>query len=446
MAIRSRLAGSGASATSHPVTLPAGVQAGDRLIVGVTSNSSGVTVSATDWTQLGTTQSQGANHSFSVWTRVATGTDSLTIGLSTAQVAQWVAICLQGDGGTPETPAFASGASATTATVTAITGLASGDYDSLVFLALDNGTAVNPTGITAPTGWNNLTNDTGNATHGVLAFSMEESSAGVTGFSPSNATWTNAEQWITAHIVVPQASVGGGGGVVPTVRSAAGASGAAGNDPAVVTKPAGLAVGDLMIAVHVGDNDVALANMTGPSGWTTIASQAGVSGAQPAVKVWQRVATSTETAASSFSFAAGGGGVFCSAGILAITAGTFNTTTPIGASPSFTINAANSTTHTAPSLTGIVDGLLITGHSVDSGGAASCSYTPPSGMTERVDTAASSGWTCLEINTLVLTSTAATGAKNATCTSNRPATSVSLIVNPAPSNTARRTGGFLALL
>lgn len=235
--------------------------------------------------------------------------------------------------------------------------------------------------------------------------------------------------------------------VGPTVRSAAGASGAAAGDAAVVTKPAGLAVGDLMLAFQVADNDGTLAAMTGPSGWTTIASQAAAAGGQPAMKVWQIVATSTETGAASFSFSAGTG-IFCSAGILAITVGTFDSTTPLFASPSFTINATSSTTHTAPSIDpGKVDGLLVTAHSTDQGGAASTSYTPPSGMTEHVDTAAANGFTALEINKLTLASAAATGTKSATCTASRPATSASLIVAPVTGvGVAQRTGGFLPLL
>lgn len=242
----------------------------------------------------------------------------------------------------------------------------------------------------------------------------------------------------------------GGGGTEPLVRGATGASGATGSTPAVVAKPSGLAVGDLMLAFHVADNDGTLANMTGPAGWTTIASQAGVSGGQPAMKVWQKIATSTETAASSFTFESGSGNIFCSAGIIAIQTGTFLASEPLFVGPVFEINAASSTAHVAPSIgTGVTNGLLITAHSTDQGGASSTSYTPPTGMTERVDTAASTGWTCLEVNTLVLTSAGATGAKTATCTANRPATSVSLIVAPAVASgisPARRTGGFLQLL
>lgn len=459
MAIRSRLAGSGTGSLSYAVALPGDAAVGDRVIVGIVNDHAHTTSSgSTGWTDLGEEhQSLTTNHSLAVFTRVLDGgaNDSLTVTLTdtdshTSLAVEWVVICLIGDGGAPEPVVFNNGGGGTsspgTATVGAKTSLTSGDYDSIIFLGLDNSDGEAHT-VTPPTAWGNLTHGFTSADV-VGCWSMDESATSVTGFSPSDISFTNQEQWITAHVVVAQAAAGGGGGTTPTVRSASGASGPTGDDPAIVPKPAGLAVGDLMIAVHVGDNDATLSDLTGPAGWTMIASQAAAPGAQPAMKVWQKIATSTETAATDFTFNAspGGTGVFCSAGILAITAGTFNPTTPLGAGPSINFNATFSTSHVAPSLTGITNGLLITGHSTDSGGASSCSYTPPSGMTEHVDTAASPGWTCVEINTLALASTAATGTKTATCTTSRPATTVSMIVNPAPSDTARRTSGFLTLL
>ena len=267
---------------------------------------------------------------------------------------------------------------------------------------------------------------------------------------PSNPFGVPTAEAGPVDVYVTYTEAGSGGWTVPLVRGATGVSPATGSTAAAVAKPSGLAVGDLLLAFQVADNDGTLANMTGPAGWTTIASQAALSGGQPAMKVWQKVATSTETAASSFTFEVGSGNIFCSVGLLAITADTFDPTTPLFVGPVFQINAATSTSHTAPSIgTGVTNGLLVTAHSTDQGGASSCSYTPPTGMTERVDTAASSGWTCLEVNTLVLASAGATGAKTATCTANRPATSVSLIVAPAVASgisAARRTGGFLRLL
>lgn len=255
---------------------------------------------------------------------------------------------------------------------------------------------------------------------------------------------------VDVYVTYTEETGGGGGGTEPLVRGATAASPSTGSTAAAVAKPSGLAVGDLLLAFQIADNDGTLANMTGPDGWDMIASQAAQSGGQPAMKVWQQVATSTETAASSFTFEVGSGNIFCSVGLIAIAEDTFDPADPLFVGPVFQINAASSTSHTAPSIgSGVTNGLLITAHGTDQGGASSCSYTPPSGMTERVDTAAASGWTCLEVNTLVLASGGATGAKTATCTANRPATSVSLIVAPAVasgSNPALRTGGFLQLL
>lgn len=222
------------------------------------------------------------------------------------------------------------------------------------------------------------------------------------------------------------------GVVAVVVRSAAGASGAEAGDAAVVTKPAGLAVGDLLIGISVGDNDGTLANLTGPAAFgTAIGSQAAAGGQNPGVKVWSLVATSTEVAASNFSFSAGTG-VYCSAGLIAIEAGTFDSADPIHLGPTFNAQTTNSTTHTAPSLaSGVVEGLLITGHATDQAGAATCSYTKPSGMdTEQVDTSAADGFSALEICTKALSSTSATGTQGATCTVNRPSASVSLVINP----------------
>lgn len=217
MTIRSRTSGSGASSSSHSVGLPAGVQVGDRLFVGFANDdtTSNPTVpSGPSWTLVGTVQDQGTgtNHSLSVWTRVATGTDSLTVELSAAQEAQWVAICLEGDGGAPQF-AFADGPNANAAPVTAITGLTSGNYDSIIFLALDNGGATTHP-VTADVGplaegWGNLVTPAA-TTHVVLCRSMDRSATAVTGFAPTaSIEWTGTtEQWITAHVVVPQVSAG----------------------------------------------------------------------------------------------------------------------------------------------------------------------------------------------------------------------------------------------
>jgi hypothetical protein len=214
----------------------------------------------------------------------------------------------------------------------------------------------------------------------------------------------------------------------PLFRNASAASNAGGS--LAVAKPAGLATGDLMVAWQYADNDGSLAAMGGPAGWSLLGSNAGVTGGHPYVKVWTRVATSSDVAATSFTFTNSGAGIHNSVAILAVVGGSYDTTTPTSA-VAFQSSATASTSHVAPSVTGVVDGLLVTSHGSDTGGTGA-TYTPPAGMTERADTnPGTGGYTALEVCTVTLSSVAATGAKTATCTVNRPWKGSALVINPA---------------
>lgn len=203
MAIRARATGSGTDSLTHSVSMPAGVQTGDRLVcafVNDQTDTSTVSGTPSGWSIVGT-QAQGSNFGLTVFTRVATASNTLTVTLTTAQQAAWVVICLQADGGTPQIQ-FANGPNATNGAVTAITGLASGNYDSLLFLGLDNNLQPGHTISTTPAGWGNLTTP-GTNTEAVCVYSADQTGTGVTGFSPGDFVWTNADQWVTAHVVVP---------------------------------------------------------------------------------------------------------------------------------------------------------------------------------------------------------------------------------------------------
>lgn len=205
MAIRSRTSGSGASSSSHSVGLPAGVQVGDRLIVGFVNDQADTSLIDTHpgWTSLGT-RAQGSNLALTILTRVATGSDALTVNLTSAQEAAWTISCAEGDGGTPEAVAFTDGAAALTGAVAPITGLPSGDYDSLIFVGIDNNGSPSHT-VSAPSGWTNLTTP-GTNTAAVVTASMQQTAAGVTGFEPADVTWSGSDQWAIAHVVMAQAS------------------------------------------------------------------------------------------------------------------------------------------------------------------------------------------------------------------------------------------------
>jgi hypothetical protein len=223
----------------------------------------------------------------------------------------------------------------------------------------------------------------------------------------------------------------------PTIRSNSTNKVAATSCP--VNKPTGLAVGDLMVAWQVTDNDSSGTNaMSGPSGWPVLGAQAGQPSPGPSfLKIYYRIATSTETAATSFAFATTDTTVDHAAGILAITAGTFDPTTPFvsqGASNVvFGYSATGTTSHVAPSATGVVDGLLLCAFTYDPNGQGTGSYTQVAGMTEQFDIPnTTSTWVELAVDSVALTSAGATGNKTATAGASRGYNTASLVVAPAP--------------
>lgn len=213
MAIRYRLADAGAASTTHVVPLTDGAgkvpHVGDRVVVGFVNDvATNTATPSTGWEDLGSQgQSTGTNHRMTLFTRALDGgaNDTLTVTLAEGQEAQWCVICSVGDAGAPAAPVFNNGAAATTATVGAIAGLTSGDYDSVIFIGLDNGAGTQHTFI-LPAGWLNFTPPAPqSASEVVLCHSMDNSRTGVTGFTPGDITFTNAEQWITGHVAIPSA-------------------------------------------------------------------------------------------------------------------------------------------------------------------------------------------------------------------------------------------------
>ena len=218
---------------------------------------------------------------------------------------------------------------------------------------------------------------------------------------------------------------------------------AQGNTPtATPAAPAGAAAGDLLLAFHASDVDGNFAAMTAPAGWTQIGL--GPTGATlPFLKVWQKVATGSESTSYGFPDSTGANG---SAAIVALYGQ--HASTPVSAGPTFSSSTTASTSHVAPSVTGVAGGVLLTAHVAHSNNTTR-TYTPPSGMTELADpTSGDNGWIALGVNMLALSAGGATGTKTATCSGSTPWVTVSLVVAPAAAgvSVARRTGGFLQLL
>lgn len=240
--------------------------------------------------------------------------------------------------------------------------------------------------------------------------------------------------------VVSVGGGGGGGGTLPVIRSVSGGGKTDVTDTSfLVPKPAGLAVGDYMLALYSGDADSGIASMTS-TGFSSLGSRAGGTTSNfPAAKVLGKVATSGDVAATNFTFnadTAGDGAVL----LVAITAGTYDTNTPITMSGTFTTQARTSSmVQTAPSMTGIVNGLLLGMFCTDTNGVTESypSGSPPSGMTLVGSQQGVPGGPYAMVGAYkqALSSTAATGSKTVSPTpsgiTTNGWTTTSLIVNPA---------------
>ena len=143
--------------------------------------------------------------------------------------------------------------------------------------------------------------------------------------------------WTAPIISSASASAAGSCGVRPQFRSASGTTGAAGVSSLTVSPPAGIQVGDVLLAVATlaGDQN---ANISAPAGWSVPFNNIGINAQQSRVSLCTRKVTGGE----SYTFTKTGGGVWA-IGIVA-----YRLTSAIPGNPQ---QQANSTTPvTAPSL------------------------------------------------------------------------------------------------
>ena len=209
-----------------------------------------------------------------------------------------------------------------------------------------------------------------------------------------------------------------------TVQFRAATSGSGGTSTNVVlNRPAGVVEGDLLVAVLGSDRDGTLAAMTAPAGWTERGAHTQTSCGF--VKVWTKIAGASEPTSYTFPDSTSADAV---GGMLAFHS--YDPAAPLAVAPVFASSATAATAHPAPSVTGVDGGMLVTAHFGGANANATRSYTPPSGMTERVDVGPSS-WTVLGVNTQSLTAAGATGTKTATCSASVPYITATLVVAPA---------------
>lgn len=261
------------------------------------------------------------------------------------------------------------------------------------------------------------------------------------------SAWTNANLTGIAERVDVTRNPGNGGsiGIADGVRAVAGATGAttfttatsatkanvkiALRPPAAtltISRPAGTVAGDVMIAsITFGpcsaiSGGACTTTITPPAGWTqvnTVTDQttgAGTGGFGNRLFVYRRVATGAEPANYTWSFGGplphtgAAGGIISFSGV--------DTASPIVTQAGQTTPSA--TSHTAPSIsTGTVTNtMLVSTHSANS----SAAWTPPAGMTERVDAASlavpNNLGLAIEMNTEPRAAAGATGTRTASWT------------------------------
>jgi hypothetical protein len=198
VSVRSRNQGAQTSdSTSHPISLPAGIQVGDLLYVAFSIDTATTitSTSSTGWQKL-IEQAQGTttNHTGSIWWKRATGSDSFTIDSSTAEKSTHISIALQ-NASDPEATST-SGASSSTATPVSIT--PSGgtkDYLSILSIHTDSSAGTTQNFGTA-SGYSNSTTQQASTTTSAATNTQEQLYPSSSGFTPGTVSLSLAEQWV----------------------------------------------------------------------------------------------------------------------------------------------------------------------------------------------------------------------------------------------------------
>jgi hypothetical protein len=279
----------------------------------------------------------------------------------------------------------------------------------------------------------NATNTSATAFTGTVRYggtaATDLATSGTTGVT-TNSPWIEFSTALDA-VLAPYTHSATAGGTTPVVRSGSSATGTSASSIAPA-KPAGLTVGDLMFAVEAVDADGNLTAMTAPTGWTLIGSQAGdVANNFPFVKIWGKIADSSDTAASTFTFGAATGSAI---NLIAVQADTYDPADWTTTLAWTTQARIASQVITAPSTGNVLNGLLIAALCADTNGTTQSFPTPPTGMTEIGD-ASQTFALCGVFAEALATGTGSTGTRSATPTPSSTTngwTAASFVINPGP--------------
>ncbi len=384
-------AGTVATANSGNVTpgLPAGTQVDDVLIAVIESRDASATPTMTGWTQI-STGSSGGDHRASLFWRRATGGDPTTV--SNAGNDGIGARIIAFRGVVPTGSPFDTGNSFT---------LSGNDND------IEAGAITTSSSNTMLVFTAHANNDFNSI--GTPAGSAPWTQAFFTEYNPPGG---GDDLAIAAYY-----GLRGAAGTQAAVQASATGGNAVSHGAQLALRPApvitinvppGTTTDDVMVAV-IAYRDNTAVTITPPAGWVSQSRIAQGAGNANVQEVFTRIATGAEPASYTWTFS---GAITGAAGGIASYSGvdTSAAVDVIGGNVT-----ANGTSHTANSVsTTVADTMVISSHSYSSAET----WTPPAGMTERVDVASlttpNAAGISLEINDVIQAGAGATGNKTAT--------------------------------
>lgn len=413
--------GTAASAASGNVTpgLPGSIQAGDLIVCLVESYDNVAHTTATaGWTQLYSLTGASATHRASLFYRIAAAPNTALTVTHTggSSIVSRCAAYRGVDTTTPFDVAYAAQYSASSLTVTTGSLTTVNDDIMLLFAAhiANQATTAIPLTVAGGLTWTERIDSSYNG-----------------GGAADVAIWLDEAPMASAGAIGPIQETGSLAGVSHGVLLAL-----RGNPtPLTINVPAGTAAGDVMIASVAWTPSST--TVSAPSGWTLIRQSTQGSATTSKLATYYRVATASEPAAYTWTFAGSGltqsvGGILSFHGV--------DASSPFDAEAgSLTPAAGTSVSHIAPTVTTTLDdGMLVTVHEM----ASSVTWTPPliSGttrMTEPVDIASltpnNAAGIAIEINYEARATAGATGTRTATASANadRGATQ-SVSLRPTP--------------
>lgn len=444
------------AATTWNVAYPAGITAGDLLVLFISSNGGAASATPPSGFTEVHRETTVTNPRGGLWIKVATGSESgplavtMTSTTGHAQIARYSGVDTTTPQDATRTIVQNTGTTVAHVILPSITTATNGAM--LVFVGAWNSssrTASPPAGATERIDF--ISN--GGATKSGALDDEIDATAGASGTRQiTSSSGTGIANWGAMMALRPGGSTGDVAAVTatatadapaPTVSNGAAApasyrANSVGNtqDTAVGTnltmaRPTGTVDGDLLVAMIIQDQDASVkTGMPAPTGWTKIANSSSGVTANGQVAIYTHTAASGDP--GTWSWTNDSTGQPDTHGTIIAVA---NTNGTVSAGPTFQYSTATGTAYTAPSVTGTDRGLLICGFFRSDSAAATASFTMSAPLTERVDNNAASSWTGLGVGTEELTAAGATGTRSATNTDTARWTAVSMVVDPVPGDT-----------